>query len=83
MAAAWQVARWQRSSGGRIASVPGGGGGGVVCLWGGGVFELANVESTAACQVNASVDALWREEKFRHAPREKPSHFVRHHGKFH
>ncbi len=34
-------------------------------------LELANAESTAACQVNALVDALWREEKYGHAPREK------------
>jgi hypothetical protein len=39
-------------------------------------LELAHVESMAARQVNASVDALWREEKYGHAPREKPAYSV-------
>ncbi len=37
-------------------------------------LELVQAESAAARQVNASVDALWREEKYGHAPREKPVH---------
>ncbi len=40
------------------------------------VLELAQAESMAAWQVNASVDAFWREEKYGHAPREKPVHSI-------
>jgi hypothetical protein len=34
------------------------------------------VESTAAWQVNALVDVLWKEEKYSHAPRDKPPHSI-------
>jgi hypothetical protein len=40
-------------------------------------LELAQAESNAAQQVNVSVDALWKEEKYDHAPREKPAHSIR------
>jgi hypothetical protein len=39
-------------------------------------LELAQAESAAARQVNALVDALWREEIYGHAPREKPAHSI-------
>ncbi len=39
-------------------------------------LELAQAESNAARQVNATVDALWREEKCSHAQREKPAHSI-------
>jgi hypothetical protein len=38
--------------------------------------HLAQAESTAVHQVTASVDALWRNKKYGHAPREKPAHLV-------
>ena len=40
-------------------------------------LDLAQAESAAARQVNALVDALWREEKYGSAPREKPAHSIR------
>jgi hypothetical protein len=39
-------------------------------------LELAQAESNAARQVNATVDALWREEKCSHAQREKTAHSI-------
>jgi hypothetical protein len=39
-------------------------------------LELTQAKSNATQQVNASVDALWREEKYGHAPQEKSAHFI-------
>jgi hypothetical protein len=46
-------------------------------------LELAKAESTAAWQVNALVDALWKKEKYVHAPKgEAYSFHTPCHGKF-
>jgi hypothetical protein len=39
--------------------------------------QLVQAKSTAVRQVTASVDVLWRNKKYGHAPREKPAHSVR------
>lgn len=40
-------------------------------------IKLAQAESLSLCQVNESVSKTWKEEKYGHAPREKPDHSIR------
>jgi hypothetical protein len=40
-------------------------------------LELAQAESSAARAVRATFETMWKEEKYGHAPREKPAHSIR------
>jgi hypothetical protein len=40
-------------------------------------IKFAQAESSALHQVNDSISIIWKEEKYGHAPRKKPDHFIR------
>jgi hypothetical protein len=40
-------------------------------------IELAQAEGSASQQVNNTISKIWKEEKYGHAPREKPDHSIR------